>query len=144
MGDRGDIASLRTALSLSIIVSILIIIGESSQGHASSGTHVPSRTSASCLLLLGPPAACRVLCARAAGASSRQPSGSVSVVVCGPSRLQRGSSQLTLAPGSESREARRLRAGFPSGQGWGGGVRAGGPAAGGGGVAEGRPRIVIQ
>lgn len=40
--------------------------------------------------------------------------------------------------GSESREARRLRAGFPSGQGWGGGARAGGRAEGGGGVAEGK------
>lgn len=44
---------------------------------------------------------------------------------------------------SESREARRLQAGFPSGQGWGGGARAG-PRREEGASLRGRPRIVIQ
>lgn len=64
------------------------------------------------------------------GTAAGLPFGSVCPGVC--LLLVTSAARVLLAPAdsrSESREARRLRAGFPSGQGWGGG--AGGPEGGG-------------
>lgn len=87
--------------------------------------------------LLGLPGSCRVLSPRLEWLRSWPLSLSVRWSVYGRSPLQ---PVLLAHTGScsESREAGRLRAGFPSGQGWGGGAQAGGRAEGGGGVAEGK------